>query len=105
MSAERWVEKSLVIVIMLFIIFAGFGQAVLQLWNWLIPSIFGLPEITYWQAVGLMGLSWILFGGLRGLGFLDNRSRGWSERRERMTPDERQRFREGLRAIGRDRNC
>lgn len=99
MNAQRWIEKSLFIVIMLFIIFAGFGQAVLQLWNWLIPPIFGLQEITYWQAVGLMGLSWILFGGLRGLGFMDTRGRSRPERLEQMTPEERRRFREGLRGI------
>jgi hypothetical protein len=31
------------------------------LWNWLMPTMFGLPEITFWQAVGLNLLSTILF--------------------------------------------
>jgi len=31
------------------------------LWNWLMPIIFALPEITLWQALGLMFLSSILF--------------------------------------------
>jgi hypothetical protein len=31
------------------------------LWNWLMPNIFGLPEITFWQAIGLNLLSTILF--------------------------------------------
>jgi len=40
--------------------------AVMLLWNWLIPSIFaGGPTITYWQALGLMILSKILFGGFK----------------------------------------
>mgnify|MGYP007101512992 CR=1 FL=1 len=40
--------------------------AVMMLWNWLIPAIFaGGPEITYWQALGLMVLSKILFGGFK----------------------------------------
>jgi hypothetical protein len=37
----------------------GFG--VMALWNWLMPEIFGLPEIDYWQAVGLFVLCHLLF--------------------------------------------
>ena len=42
-----------------------FGFIVRALWNWLMPSIFGLGEITYWQAWGLVLLSHILFKGSR----------------------------------------
>jgi hypothetical protein len=38
-----------------------FGVAVLLLWNWLMPDIFGLPEISYWQAWGIVLLAHILF--------------------------------------------
>ncbi len=39
---------------------------VMLLWNWLIPSIFSAgPTISYWQALGLMVLSKILFGGIK----------------------------------------
>ena len=48
------------------IFFAGMIWAVSALWNWLMPTIFGLRTITYWQALGLMVLSWILFRGFRG---------------------------------------
>jgi len=37
------------------------GYPLMLLWNWLIPNIFGLPEITFWQAIGLNFLSTILF--------------------------------------------
>jgi hypothetical protein len=37
------------------------GGPVWLLWNWLMPLIFGLPQITFWQAVGLNMLSSILF--------------------------------------------
>jgi hypothetical protein len=37
------------------------GFIVMHLWNWLMPVIFGLPEITYWQSWGLVLLSHILF--------------------------------------------
>jgi len=43
---------------------AVFAVAVMLLWNALMPSLFALPALNYWQAVGLMLLSRILFGGL-----------------------------------------
>ncbi len=39
-----------------------FGFIVMWLWNALMPTIFNLPEIGYWQAVGLVVLSHIFFG-------------------------------------------
>lgn len=95
--ATRWFAKSLQILILLLILVAGFGQAVLQLWNWLMPAIFGLPAITFWQAVGLMALSWILVGGLRGgRTFQRGWRQSWEGRWHRMTPEERERFRKGV---------
>ncbi|MBD3385584.1 hypothetical protein GF407_11750 [candidate division KSB1 bacterium] len=38
-----------------------FGFAVMWLWNWLMPALFGLPSIGFWQAWGLVILSHILF--------------------------------------------
>ncbi|HPG40107.1 MAG TPA: hypothetical protein PLP19_10085 [bacterium] len=38
-----------------------FGIFVKLLWNWLMPTIFGLATITFWQAWGLLVLSHILF--------------------------------------------
>ena len=40
-----------------------FGWVVMLLWNWLMPDIFGLGQITYWQGWGLLLLSSILFKG------------------------------------------
>jgi hypothetical protein len=37
------------------------GGPLWLLWNWLMPTIFGLPYITFWQAVGLNILSSVLF--------------------------------------------
>ncbi len=39
------------------------GLLVKALWNWLMPALFGLPVINYWQAFGIIILSKILFGG------------------------------------------
>lgn len=43
-----------------------FGFVIMWLWNWLMPELFGLPIITYWQAVGLFILLKILIGGCGG---------------------------------------
>jgi len=81
------------IAILVVIVFAGFGQAVLQLWNHLMPDIFGLHPISYWQAVGLMGLSWILFGGLRGALMLGGPRLGPMRH---MNPEQREKFRAAM---------
>ena len=39
-----------------------FGAGVMWLWNGLMPAIFHLGVITYWQAVGLAVLGRLLFG-------------------------------------------
>lgn len=43
------------------IILIALGLPLMLLWNWLMPTLFGLPIITFWQAVGLNFLSTILF--------------------------------------------
>jgi MFS family permease len=40
-----------------------FGYVVQHLWNWLMPEIFGLTTITFWQAFAIVILCKILFGG------------------------------------------
>ena len=43
-----------------------FGYVVMLLWNWLVPDIFGLKRVSYWQAWGLLALCTILFKGMGG---------------------------------------
>ncbi|PCJ92794.1 MAG: hypothetical protein COA50_14765 [Flavobacteriaceae bacterium] len=38
------------------------GYVVMRLWNWLMPDLFGLAIISYWQAVGILILAKIFFG-------------------------------------------
>jgi hypothetical protein len=88
-----------------FLLFIALGGALVQyLWNWLLPPLFGAPQVTFWQALGLLALCRILFGGF------GHGSRGrigprvghrvrerMAERCSRMTPEERERLRQGLR--------
>ena len=73
-----------------------FGFLLMTLWNWLMPGIFHLPPIGFWQALGVFFLSRILFGGFGGDGGRRFRHRRMMERWEEMTPEERERFRAGL---------
>jgi len=57
-------------------VFVG-GHVVRLLWNTLMPPIFGLPVVTFWQAFGLLALARILFGGLgHGCGRSSTRTAG-----------------------------
>jgi hypothetical protein len=82
---------------MALVIFIG-GEIVLHLWNWLLPPLFGWRQVTFWQAVGLLTLCRILFGGVSGRGFhRSNYRRRMAERCEHMTTEERERFRQRMR--------
>jgi hypothetical protein len=75
------------------------GYIVQQLWNWLLPPLFAMHQVTFWQALGLLVLCRILFGGLGGHGGYRSRfRRRMAERWEAMTPEEQERFRRGMRA-------
>ena len=82
--------------IIIFIIIGG--TVVMLLWNWLAHGLLGLPLVTFWQALGILVLCRILFGGF-GCG---GRSRGrafrkMNDRWEGMTPEEREECRQRLR--------
>jgi len=73
------------------------GEVVMHLWNWNLPAVLGLRQITFWQALGIFALCRILFGdlGMRVRGphrpYLWRRSSGgW----ERLTPEEREKLRQ-----------
>jgi hypothetical protein len=86
---------------LLFVVLAAtiFSFVVMWLWNWLMPAIFGLHAIRFWQALGLLVLSKILFSGFRGRpGFPGAWRMRLIERWEQMTPEEQDKFRAGMRA-------
>lgn len=83
------------------------GKVVEWLWNWLLPPLFGWHTVTFWQAIGMLALCRILFGG-NGLmrsgsggpkhpGYMrkhmfDRISDRIVERWDQMTPEERERL-------------
>jgi hypothetical protein len=82
---------------------AVFGVVVMLLWNILMPQIFALPILNYWQAAGLLILARVLFGGI-GHGFgrrgafgsgedrLFNHGNKFREKWMNMSADERKEF-------------
>src|SRR5947207_15991732 len=79
------------------LIIAVLSFVVMRLWNWLTPALFGWHEINFWQALGILVLSKILFGGFRGHG---GPHRHWRycmmERWEQMTLEEREKHRQSI---------
>jgi hypothetical protein len=87
-----WIAPAALLGIILFTYLGG--ELVRYLWNWLLPGLFGWRQISFWQALGLLLLCRILFGGLgvRGSHPSNMRSRmrrRMAERWEQMTPEER----------------
>jgi hypothetical protein len=91
-----WVFRGVKVLALVAAGLAVFGYLVMSLWNWLLPPLTGWHVISFGQALALLVLCRILFGGFRG------RGGGWHwrhrmrERWEQMTPDERERLRDTL---------
>jgi hypothetical protein len=87
MRAMRVVKIALAVIAFI----AAAGYVVMALWNWLIPSLIGWHALTFVQALGLLLLSRLLFGGFRPRA-------GWRHGRFRhMSPEEREHFRAEMR--------
>ena len=96
MKKMIWIVPAAIIGMALFIAIGG--EIVLHLWNWLLPPLFGWRLLTFWQAIGMLALCRVLFGGVSGRGMRHSYSgRRMAERWERMTPEEREKFRQGMR--------
>jgi len=94
---QRKIGKVITVILIAIIGVAVFGFLVKGLWNWLMPALFGWHAITFWQAVGLLVLSKILFGGFRGGPGRRMHWRGrMKEKWAQMSPEERERFSRGM---------
>ncbi|HXA75919.1 MAG TPA: hypothetical protein VNV41_02195 [Candidatus Acidoferrales bacterium] len=93
----RWILRGLKIAVLVLLAATVMSFVVMGLWNWLMPALFALHRISFWQALGLLLLGKILFGGFRGPRgpYVHWRGR-MMERWEKMTPEEREKFREGM---------
>ena len=71
-----------------------FGSIVMLLWNALMPELFHLPIISFWQALGLLLLTKILFSGFRGGGPRSHWKNKMKQKWMNMTPEEREKFKQ-----------
>ena len=75
--------------LLIIVLLLALGLAVMLLWNWLMPEIFGLPAISFVQAVGLTVLCHLLFklgsGGGKGMSEL------WRQGQAQQPPRRRER--------------
>ena len=92
---RNWAARGVKIALFGILGVAVFGTVVMALWNWLVPSLFGWHTIGFWQALGLLILSRIFFGGFRGPSGMGRRR--MMDRWEKMSPEERAKFRAGIR--------
>jgi hypothetical protein len=97
MLANRIVRMMAMAVMAILFIALG-GYVVMRLWNWLLPPLFAWHTVTFWQSLGLLLLCRILFGRLGGSGMArSDARRRIKERFQQMSPEERERFRHGMR--------
>jgi hypothetical protein len=83
---------------------AAFGWVTQLLWNWIVPALFAGPLISFWQALGLLALSKILFSGFGGKGSHKCGHYGhgtswkqrWSEKFSGLKPEEREAFKKKM---------
>ena len=95
---RKWIFLAPLAIAAFLLFIAIGGEVVRQLWNWLLPPLFGWRQITFWQALGILAMCRILFGGLGWRGSArSNVRRRIEERCANMTPEERERFRQRMR--------
>jgi len=93
-----WIKRAIFIPIAIAAGVFIFGSLVMFLWNSILPVIFGISTITFWQALGILVLSKILFGGF-GLGRGHNHSgHNWKGHHMHLNPEEREKMREEWRS-------
>jgi len=95
MKKGIWIGKMVVLGI---VAIGAFTLVTMYLWNWLVPVLFSGPQINFWQTIGLLVLSKILFSGFgKGKSHDHGPWRGyWKEKWSGMTPEERERFKQKM---------
>lgn len=86
-----WIKKGLMFLCFFIIAVLAFGLLVMSLWNAILPAVLGVKAISFIQALGILLLSKILFGGFGGR----HRRGKWMEMKQKfsgMTPEDREKF-------------
>jgi Ca2+/H+ antiporter, TMEM165/GDT1 family len=90
-----WIKKGLMFLIFFIAAVLLFGLVVMSLWNAILPAVLGVKAITFIQALGILLLSKILFGGFGGKrwhGGNHNWKEKMKQRCDNMTAEEKEKF-------------
>jgi len=98
MRKGLWVLKFMLFGVLALVLI---GLVTQTLWNWLVPALFAGPAITFWQALGLLLLSKILFWSFGRGGHWRNKRAGhwgyyWAEKWKNMSPEDREKFKQKM---------
>ena len=93
------IKKVLMVLTMVIVALLVFGLLVMGLWNAILPDVLGVKLISFWQAMGILVLSKILFSGFGGFAhkkeqFKNRFRQKMREKWEHMTPEEKIQFKE-----------
>ena len=97
MNPRFWVKKIVGFIILALAATALVSFVVMSLWNNILAGVLHISVITFWQALGILVLSKILFGGFKG-GWGSHRGGHWKkemqEKWQGMTPEEREKIKQ-----------
>ena len=97
-NRKMWIGKAIVFGALLFVLL---GLVTQFLWNFIMPDIFGLPVINFWQGIAMFLLAKLIFGfgGGRGKwsGYRNHQwKREWVEKYSKLSPEDRERFKQKM---------
>lgn len=101
MNRSFWLKKAVKFIFFAALFITAAVLITQSLWNWLVPSLFHGPLISFGQTLGLLALSRILFGGFgRGGSGWAQKRRQWRQHLQskvaHLSPDEREKFRQQM---------
>jgi hypothetical protein len=100
MKNKFWLRKALMVLLFVPLALFAFGSIVMLLWNAILPAVIHVTPINFWQALGILILSKILFGGFKGGGgrWGDRRRHMWKDQMEKklsnMSVEEKEKFKQ-----------
>lgn len=101
MKKRFWAMKIIGFIFLGALAILGFGYIVMALWNAILPAVLHVSAVTFPQALGILVLSKILFGGFRGRGGWGGRRHRWKEdimnKWQAMNPEEREKWKQDMR--------
>jgi len=94
-----WLKRGIMFFLFFVTAIVVFGAIVMGLWNAILPDVIGVKAITFLQALGILLLSKILFGGFGHRGSWNGRGRNqWKKRMQEklatMSPEDKEKFKQ-----------